>query len=669
MQNAVASPLLLRCGAALLCSVFIVLPAGCGNNPYPDGETATPTLYLSLRDDPQTLDPSNSYTPAIVDNICPAYFQYRYLKRDGDRLELALGAEQPRREPLRLTAADGSPRRGEVWTFRIKRGLRFQDDPCFPGGKGREITASDFLYSFRRMADPDVNSPWLTFFEDKVLGFHDYVVENRKRIAHGAHADYAVPVAGLQPVAGDPYAFRILLNQPFPQLRYLMSMRLTTPQAAEATARYGKEIARHPVGCGPYQVAEYRSKQRIVLVRNPNYRPELYPAEADPGDRAAGLLADAGQPLPRTERIVYTVLREGVTSWNRFLQGYEDIWSVTQTNYQQVVSAQGTLTPEMRRMGIRLQRIFTPNISSFFFNMSDPVFGGYTPERRRLRQAISLAIDAQALIDLFSQGNAEAAQFLIPPGVPGYERAYRNPYRSFDLARAKRLLAEAGYPDGIEAKTGERLTLYYDHSALDAAGRQYVAVVSRQIEALGIKVVARGWRSTMMRDRMDKGQWQFVGHLWIADYPDPEDFLILLYGPNHRPGPNEGDYQSPEFDRLFERMRAMDDGPERLALLRRIRAIVVEDCPVIFVRHDMTLQISHGWLHNNKPPSVDMDYKKYLAIDGGLRAQRQAEWNRPNYAPAILFCGMIAAGVLPAIALVRTRQNRRLRRPTGGRRP
>jgi ABC-type transport system substrate-binding protein len=665
MQTAIADPLLSRCGAALLCAILIALPMGCGNNPYPDGDTATATIYLSLRDDPQTLDPSNSYTPAIVDNICPAYFQYRYLKRTGDRLELALGAEPPRRILLLRPADAGrhvARHCDEEWTFRIKRGLRFQDDPCFPGGKGREITANDFLYSFRRMADPDVNSPWLSFFEDKILGFHDYVVHNRKRIAQGNTADYSEPVEGLQPVAGDPYSFRILLNQPFPQLRYLMSMRLTTPQAAEATARYGKEIARHPVGCGPYQVAEYRSKQRIVLVRNPNYRRELYPAEGDPADRAAGLLTDAGAPLPLCDKIVYTVLREGITSWNRFLQGYEDIWSVTQTNYQQVIGLQGQLTPEMRRMGIQLQRIFTPNINSFFFNMTDPVFGGYTPERRKLRQAISLAIDSQTLIDLFSQGNAEAAQFLIPPGVTGYERDYRNPYCRHDLVMAKRLLAEAGYPDGIDAKTGERLTLYYDNSALDAAGRQYVVMVSRQIEAIGINVVLRSWRSTVMRERIDKGQWQFVGHLWIADYPDPEDFLILLYGPNRRPGPNQGAYASPAFDRLFERMRALDDGPERLALLRQIRAIVVEDCPVVFVRHDMTLQITHGWLRNNKPPTVDMDYKKYLAIDGRLRARRQAEWNRPNYAPAIAFVGMALAGVLPAMSIVRARQNRKQRR-------
>jgi oligopeptide transport system substrate-binding protein len=668
MQTAYGIPLLSRCGAALLCLILILALPGCGNNPYPDGETASATLYLSLRDDPVTLDPTCSYTPAIVDNICPAYFQYRYLKRDGDRLELALGAELPRREPLRLNAADPLPRQGEVWTFRIKHGLRFQDDPCFPGGKGREITAADFLYSFRRIADPDVDSPWLTFFEDKVLGFHDYVLQNRQRIAKGQTADYAVPVPGLQPVPGDPYAFRILLNQSFPQLRYLMSMRLTTPQASEATARYGKEIARHPVGCGPYKVAEYKTKQRIVLVRNANYRPEFYPNDGNADDRAADLMADASKPLPRTDKIVYTVLRESVTSWNRFLQGYEDIWSVTQTNYQQVITGQGKLTPEMERMGIQLKRVLTPNINSFFFNMTDPVYGGYTPEHRKLRQAISLAIDSQALIDLYAQGNAEAAQFLIPPGVPGYESGYRNPYCGHDLARAKRLLAEAGYANGIDPHTGERLVLYFDNTALDAASRQYVALVSRQIETLGIHVVSRSWRSTTIRERMDKGQWQFVAHLWIADYPDPEDFLILLYGPNCRPGPNLAAYANAEFDRLFERLRGMNDGPERMALLRRIRAIVVEDCPIIYARHDQTLLIMHDWVHNNKPPNVDMDYKKYLSVDGRLRAQRQAEWNHPNYAPAVVLVVMLMAGVLPAVGLVRGKQERRQRRrPAGGR--
>jgi oligopeptide transport system substrate-binding protein len=651
-------------GQCLLCGLLTFV-SGCGNNPYPDGETATSTLYLSLRDDPHTLDPSASYTPAIVDNIFASYLQYRYLKRGTNNLELALGAAPPIRTHFPYTEKQKGRsvhKQGELWTFRIKRGLRFQDDPCFPGGKGREITAADFLYSFRRMADPKVNSPWLVFFEDKLLGFRAYLAHNRKRLEAGLPADYAYPVEGLESDPNDPYTFRIRLNQPFPQLRYLMAMRLTTPQAHEATARYGQDIARHPVGCGPYRVAEYRSKQRIVLARNANYRHELYPHEGEPGDDTAGLLAEAGKPLPRAERIVYTVIREGITSWNRFMQGYEDVWAVTQTNYQQVMTTQGQLTPEMQQRGIRLFRSFTPNINSFFFNMQDPVFGGYTPARRKLRQAISLAIDSPTLIALFAQGNAKPAQFLIPPGVPGYEEDYRNPYSQFDLKRAKQLLSEAGYPNGIDPKTGERLTLYYENSATDASGRQLVALVSRQIEALGIQVISRTWRSTVMRERIDKGQWQFAGHLWIADYPDPENFLVLLYGPNLRPGPNQSAYANPAYDRLFEQMRAMDDGPERLSLLRRIRAILVEDCPAIFVRHDATLQIAHTWVGNIKPPGVDMDAKKYWSLDGQQRARLQAQWNQPNYAPLLGFALLLSVGALPSINMVRRRRHRRLRR-------
>ncbi len=334
-------------GAAGIGLLLALALAGCGNNPYPPGESARPVLYRALSDDPKTLDPSVSYgvdEAPIIDVLYASYFQYHYLKRDPYVLELALGAEQPRREPYWYAASENGRavrKRGESWTFRIKHGLRFQDDPCFPGGKGREIVAADFLYSFRRMADPRVSCPVLSFFEDKILGFSQYTERNRERVKAGEGADYRAPVAGLRLDPGDPYTFRIVLNQPYPQLRYLMAMHFTTPLAREAVERYGAELARHPVGNGPYLLAEYKPKQRIVLKANPNRRAEFYPSEGAPGDREAGLLRDAGARLPLADTVVYNILREAVTGWNLFLQGYQDSWGVNQTNYQQVISQSG----------------------------------------------------------------------------------------------------------------------------------------------------------------------------------------------------------------------------------------------------------------------------------------------------------------------------------------
>lgn len=653
----------------LLLVVVLGAVSGCGNNPYPDGESARSIIYRTIGDDPKTLDPSLSYTVSeaqIIDVIYPSYFQYHYLKRNPFVLELALGAEQPKREPYAYSEkvkGRDVPKRGEAWTFRIKRGLKFQDDPCFPNGKGREIVAADIIYSFRRMADPAVPCPVLSFFQDKIIGFAPYVEANQKRAKNKQKADYAAPVAGLQLDPNDPYTFRILLNQPYPQLRYLMTMHFTTPLAHEAIAKYGDELARHPVGSGAYLLSEYTPKRRIVLRANPNRRLETYPTEGEPSDFQSGLLKDAGKPLPLAEEVHFDVIRESVTGWNLFLQGYQDAWGVSQENYNQVVSRQGELTPEMKRKGISLKRSTDPNIFYFGFNMNDPVVGGYTPEKRKLRQAISLSIDSQEFIDLFSQGNGKPAQSIIAPGIFGYEADYRNPYRQFDpkLTRAKQLLSEAGYPKGLD-KNGDRLTIYYETPEAGAAQRQFVGLVKRQIEALGIHLEVRSSRGIVWQDLIDKGKYQFMNYGWSADYPDPENFTFLLYGPNKRPGPNATNYNNPRFNRLFETMRAMDDGPQRLAIIRQMRAIIQEDCPWIYLNHDENLGIGYSWLRNGKPSPVANDTLKYRGVDGPLRAKMQALWNKPNYVPVIIGAILLFLGSIPAAATVRRRKTRRARR-------
>jgi oligopeptide transport system substrate-binding protein len=663
--------------SALFPGLFLLLGlafalAGCSNNPYPTGQTSRPILYRALADDPKTLDPSITYTvdeASVIDNIYPSFFQYQYLKRNPFVLELSLGAEEPRREPYRYTVTEkGRPvqKQGESWTFRIKRGLRFQDDPCFPGGKGREIKAADFLYSFRRMADPTVPCPVLSFFEDKILGLHEYVEQNREGLKRRQSIDFTAPVAGFQLDPKDPYTFRILLNQPYPQLRFLMAMHFTTPLAHEAVERYGKELARHPVGCGAYIMTEYVPKQRIVLRVNPNRREEFYPSEGAPGDREAGLLRDAGKRLPLNEAVVFNIIREGVTAWNLFLQGYQDTAGVSQQNYQQVMSRPGQLSAEMIHRGVQLHRDASPNIYYFAFNMRDPLVGGYTPQKRKLRQAISLAVDSQAYIDLFSQGNGLPAQFLVPPSIFGYDPSYRNPYRQYSVANAKQLLAEAGYPNGIDSKTGEPLTIYYDNTAVEAAGRQQVGLITKQMDAIGVHLVGRSWRYNIWQDRVDHGQFQFIRYGWFADYPDPENFVFLLYGPNRRPGPNSAAYDNPEYDRLFEQMRSMDDGPARLALIRRMREIAVEDCPWIFLNHDQDLLLNYDWISNVKPHPVAMDTAKYRGVDGPRRARLQAEWNRPNYWPAVALALFLVAGSIPAAATVRQRSRRRARKESPG---
>jgi oligopeptide transport system substrate-binding protein len=658
------------CRIALLMATLALAAcalAGC-NNPYPPGETARPIVYTALGDDPSSLDPTKCYDggcgPAVAP-IYPAFLQYNYLKRDPFVLEPGLGAEMPTVAPYPITTQEKGKtvtKTGQAWTFRIKHGLRFQDDPCFPGGKGREIVAADFLYSFRRIADPAIVCPIVTYLEDKVLGMTEYEAHLGQREARKEKPDYSFPMEGLQLDPNDPYTFRILLNQPYPQLRFLMAMNMTTPLAHEAVETYGAGLATHPVGCGPFLLTEFKPKGHIILKANPNYREETYPTEGAPGDREAGLLKDAGKRLPLVKEVHFEIMREGITAWNLFLQGYQDLSGVSQTNYQQVLGQAGQLSEEMKRNGIGLHRDVKMEVDYFAFNMTDPVVGGYSEPHRKLRQAISLAIDSQAFIDLISQGMGHPAQFLIAPGLLGYDTSYQNPYRQTNLTKAKQLLAEAGYPEGVDAKTGERLTLFYDNALITAAGRQQAGLAIKQIEQLGIHVESRSVRWPVFLDKTSQGQFQFIDFAWGADYPDPENFVFLLYGPNKRPGPNAAAYRNPEYDRLFEQMRSMDDTPDRKAIVAKMRDIAVEDCPWIYLQHPETFALTQPWLQNYKPHPIAADVIKYWNIDGAKRAELQAAWNRPNYWPALGFAGFLVLGSLPAAAVIRRRTNRYVRR-------
>ncbi len=651
---------------AFLTCLLALTGIGCSNDPYPPHETAGSVLYFTTSE-LKTLDPTVSYdagSASVIDCIYPSYFHYHFLKQQPTAtLELALGATMPENKPYPFRIVEKGKtisKQGQVWTFHIKHGLRFQDDPCFPGGKGREIIAGDFLYAFRRSADPTLSCPVLSYLQDKILGMDAYVTLNRKRAKSHLPPDFTVDVQGLQPVPNDPYAFKIILSQPYPQLRYLMTMHFTTPIAHEAIEHYGAEFARHPVGCGAYMMTEYIQKQRITLTANPNRPLEYYPSEGDPGDREAGYLQDAGKQLPLADKVVFNYMTEGITAWNLFQQGYVDIAGVSQQNSSQVLSRPGALSTNMISKGVELRHSRTPNIDYFCFNMNDPVYGGYTERRRKLRQAISLSIDSQAFLDLFSQGRGTRGQFLIPPGMFGYDPNFRNPYSQYSVERAKSLLKQAGYPNGIDPKTGDHLVLDYDIAENGAAGRQFAALVVKQIEAIGIHVLIRSWRDVVWEQRIQDNKFQFTNYGWLADYPDPENFVFLLYGPNL--GINFAQYNSPEFNRLFEQMRAMEDGPERLAIILKLRAIAVEDCPWIYWQHSESLSISYNWIHNAKPHSVAFDTIKYYRVDGPRRAQLQAKWNQPNYRPLLGLALFLAIGATPAAITVQKRKNRSVRR-------
>ena len=646
---------------ALASATLICAMSGCTNNPFPPGESKGNVLYLNFGEDPKSLDPTFSYSTGeakVLDVINTSYFRYHYLKQSPVRLELNLGA----RLPVRKLLANG----GESWTFSIRKDLRFQDDPCFTEGKGREITAADFVYSFKRMADPKIGYPLSGILEDNVVDWKAFAKGFRTDRHSMADPNYDKPFAGVTVDPQDPYAFTILLKRPYPQLRYLMAMHHTSPQAREAVEFYNDEYARHPVGCGPYRLLSYVPKQRIVLTRNLNAVKGTYPAEGDPGDNEAGLLADAGKSLPLTDTIVYSMIRESTSSWNLFLQGYLDETVLSSNNFQQAMGTNGALSPAMSDLGIKLRR--TPQSAFYYisFNMNDPLWGGYTRQKQNLRQAISLALDSNEFIDLALQGNATSAEWILPPGIFGNDPSYNNPYGKTNLTRAKQLLEAAGYPGGKDPRTGEYIILNIDSAATTAAARSQYAILKRQIGKLGVKVEHRPTNANMFRDKLIKCEQQCILYGWFADYPDAENFVFLLYGQNGGLGkPNYTQYKNPRYDALFEKMRDMDDSPDRKKLLCAMRDIAVEDCAMIPFYHPQSVSMAHTWLTNTKEHPISYDLLAYKNVDNTLRAARQRAWNQPVWWPLAAFVVLSIAGIIPAGYVIKRRVNRHLRSRQG----
>jgi oligopeptide transport system substrate-binding protein len=297
------------------------------------------------------------------------------------------------------------------------------------------------------------------------------------------------------------------------------------------------------------------------------------------------------------------------------------------------------------------------------FNMHDPLVGGGSEVARKLRQAISLAIDQEEFISIFQNGRGLAAQSPIPPGIFGYVegRAGINPEmydwvdgkpRRKPVEAAKRLLAEAGWPDGRNAKTGEPLVINLDTTATGVGAKSRIDWLNKQFLKIGVQLVVRSTDYNRFQEKVRKGAVQFFYFGWNADYPDPENFLFLLYGPQGKvkfSGENAANYANPEYDRLFDEMRAMENGPRRQAIIDRMLTLLRHDAPWVWGFHPKDYTLRHAWLTNRKPSKVGHNTLKYQRIDAATRERLRAEWNRPVLWPLLLVALLLVAIALPAV--------------------
>jgi len=716
--------------ALLVCGL-----AGCGrawNEPYPAEERERNILYSFFIERPKHLDPAQSYTSDEYDIIQQIYeppFQYHYLKRPYELIPAA-ASEVPRPkffdESGRPLPADSDRVAYSEYDIRIRPGILYQPHPAFarddkgeplylslpeseirskyklsdfPKTGTRELTADDYVYEIKRLAHPRVVSPIYGHMTEYIVGLKELgdrlkrdnsalIAEHQKR--HGA-SDRGVPWIDLRSYelsgvkAVDRHTYRVRIKGKYPQFVYWLAMPFFAPIPWEADRFYSQRgmnegrnltLDWYPVGTGAYMLAENDPNARMVLRANPNFRGELYPSEGEPGDSAAGLLANSGKRVPFVERIVLSREKESVPLWNKFLQGYYDSAGIGSDNFDQAVrinvEGDSALTPEMENRGIRLRTSVAPSTFYMAFNFNDAVVGGKdekTRERnRKLRQAVSIALDWEEYISIFANGRGIPGMGPLPPGIFGYREDAQGfnsvvydwvdgkPKRK-SIEAARKLLAEAGYPDGREAKTGQPLVLYLDTTERGPDDAARLNWYRRQFAKIDVQLEIRStdWNRFQEKVRAGNTQMFFLG--WNADYPDPENFMFLLYGPNgSQDGENKARYASPAFDRLFDQMKNMENGPRRQAIIDEMVKVAREDAPWVWGFHPKDYALSHAWVSVTKPNKMARNTLKYVRIDPGLRERMREEWNRPVMWPLAAILAVLFLGSLPAYLSYRRRE-------------
>ena len=575
---------------------------------------ATPkTLRYAFPVAETSFDPaqiSDLYSRTVAAGIFDAPLEFAYLARPV-RLRPNTAAAMPE------VSADH-----RSFTVRIQPGIHFDDDPAF-GGKKRELTAADYVYSIKRHYDPRWKSGNLYILENaKILGLSEL---RQKAIDHNAPFDYDTPVEGLRTL--DRYAFQIRLAEPSPRFVYnLADGSFTGALAREVVETYGDKIGEHPVGTGAWRLAQWQRSSRIVLAKNPNYREVRYREPPPSGDARLAAVAQRfkGRRLPLIDQVQISIIEEAQPRWLSFLNAEQDLLEGVPGEFADLAMPNNQLAPNLAKRGIGMQRVPRADISFTYFGMENPLVGGNAPEKVALRRAIALAVDVPREIALVRRGQAVPAQSVVAPGVWGFDASFKSEMSEHNLARAQALLDLYGYLDRDgdgwrEQPDGKPLLLQYATSP-DQTSRQLAELWQKNMGALGLRIefkVAK-WPEQLKASRAGKLMMWGVG--WSAGQPDADTFLALGYGPNKGQA-NHARFALAAFDDLYERQRVLPDGPERAALIAQAKKLLVAYMPYKVHVHRITTDLWQPWVLGFERNLFVRDFWKYVDSDAALQAQ------------------------------------------------
>jgi oligopeptide transport system substrate-binding protein len=570
---------------------------------------AVKTLRVAFSIAETSFDPafaSDAASDSIIANVFEAMLDYDYLARP---LKLA---------PLTLEALPKVEDGGRTYVARLRKGIVFTPHPAFKGQR-RELTAADYAYSFKRHLDPVQKSPWGWLLEGKLVGGD----EAQERARKTGKFDYDSPLPGLEVV--DRYTLKIRLKAPDYRFAYVLAVPNLAAIAREVVEAHGQDIGAHPVGTGPYRIAEYKRSSRIVLEANPDFRRTTY-VPSGPVPAALQPVANAmkDKPLPFARRIEISIIEEGQARWLAFLNGEIDGIEAPgiPSEFVELALTNGKLKPELVAKGIKHDILLRPNVYFTYYNLDDPVVGGYTPDKIALRRAIGMAYNNDEYIRVLLKGRAVPARSPIPEDIEGYDPKLATNAQMYDPAAARALLDKFGYKDrngdGFrEAPDGKPLLLER-WSVPNSAQRQADELWKRNLDAIGLKVEFRKEKLPELRKMARLGKIPMRGDGWNADYPDAENFMQLLYGPNAGQE-NQSRFNLPEFNKLYEQARALPDSPQRTALFNRMTELVVAYAPWRLTVHILEDHVHHRWIRNYVPHPIRSQVWMYTDVDSKLR--------------------------------------------------
>jgi oligopeptide transport system substrate-binding protein len=592
--------------ASLLVAALLVFGVG-------EAHGQKKVLRVAFRTAETGFDPQriyDRYSVGICENIFESLLTYDYLARPVKVV------------PLVAESVPEPEEGGTRYTFRIRPGIHFADDPVFKGQK-RELVAKDMEYAIKRFRDPKNRSQYEWLFEHKIVGL-DELAERAKKTGT---FDYDAKVPGLE-VRGK-YVISFKLVEPDFNFLYVLAMPNVVPVAREAIEGYASDTMGHPVGTGPFVLKEWVRRSKIVLERNPDHRGyELetrYADTADEWDRRA-MEELRGKRLPALDRVEVYPIEDEQPRYLAFLNREHDILDETPFSFIHQVLPGGKLAPNLEKLGVRVFPELQPELTYDAFNVEDAVIGGMSPERVALRRALVHAHDRNQEIAIIRKNQALPAQTPVPPGVVGYDPEFSTPVGEYDTPKAKALLDMFGYVDRDgdgwrDQPDGAPLVLHYKYNAGSQENRQLAELWSKSLAAVGIRMDAVAVQFADLLNDKRVGKFQFAGSAWIADYPDAQNFLQLFFGPNTDQS-NESRFKLPEFDRLYRKSQMFPDGPARDALYREMNRLILAYAPVRLGVHRVFNHLQYPWVKGYKKHPILYTNFKYLDLD--VAAQQAA---------------------------------------------